>query len=76
MTNIGLLPESVVRENIVKIIKLMEIKKDLASRIPANEVDIACLPIQQKAISVEIKTIIRYLRRWHVNIKACIKDEN
>ena len=76
MTNIGLLPESVVRKNIAKIIRLMGIKKDLASRIPANEVERACLPIQQQAVREEIRLTLRYLRQWHVNIKARINDEN
>jgi hypothetical protein len=76
MTSIGLLPEDVVRKNIEKLIKLMGIKKELKNRVPANETQRVCLPIQKEAVNKEIRMVIRYLRKWRVNIKACIHNEN
>ena len=76
MTNIGLLPEDVVRKNIEKLMNLIQIKKDLANRIPTSHLERACLPIQRDAIREEIWVILRYLRLWHVNVKACVNNEN
>jgi hypothetical protein len=76
MTNIGLLPEDVVRKNIDKLMNLIRIKKELANKIPTSPVEKACLPIQRDAVRKEIWAILRYLRLWHVNVKECVNDEN
>ena len=76
MTNIGLLPEDTVRRSIEKLIKLMGIKRELKNKIPVNPVEIVCLPIQREAVANEIREVVRYLRKWHVNIKACVNHED
>ena len=74
MTHIGLLPESVVRKNIARIIKLIEIRREFANKVPVTPIDKACLSIQRSAIRQEIRSIMQYLRRWQVNIKMCIHE--
>jgi len=75
MMNIGQLPEDVVRRDIEKLIRLMGIKRELKNKIPINALETTCLPIQREAVAKEIRDVVRYLRKWRVNIKACVNGD-
>lgn len=76
MTQWGLLDESMARREIEKLMLLLKIQRGLKTKIPTNETEKACLPIERAAVSQEIRRIVEYLRKWHVNIKALIKNGN
>lgn len=74
MNRIGLLPESIARKNIEKLIKLLGIMNELRRKQSTNRMEEVCLPIQRKAVREEIRDTMRYLRKWQVNIKTHIND--
>jgi hypothetical protein len=74
MTQWGLLDESMARKEIEKLMLLLKMQRDLKNKVPSSEMEKACLPIQKDAVGKEIRRIVEYLRKWHVNIKAVIKN--
>ena len=73
MKRIGLLPQETVEREIAKLIRLLDVKKDLEHRVPSNRIEISCLPIQKDAVNRAIQTITGYLQHWGVDIKAHLK---
>lgn len=76
MNYIGLLPEDSARKEFGKLLVLLGVLKKLRTTAPQNETDKVCLPIQKQAVKKEIRNIIRYLRKWHVNVKAFSNGKN
>jgi len=70
----GMLPESIARREIDKLIGLLKIYKDIKNRDVEGCVDQVCYAIQREAVKTEIKSIMAYLRKWNVKVK--IRDEN
>ena len=70
MNYIGLLPEDAARKEIERLQKLLGILNKLRKTIPQNDIQRACLPIQKQAVKEQIRTTIRYLRKWKVKVKA------
>ncbi len=70
MNYIGLLPEDAARREFGKLLILLGVLNKLRTVAPQTETDKVCLPIQKQAVKKEIRKIIRYLRKWKVNVKA------
>lgn len=75
MNHIGLLDEDAARREILKLMRLLRIRREL-QREPETRIEEIILPLQRKAVRDEIRKTMDYLRRWHVNLKVLFKDEN
>jgi hypothetical protein len=76
MTKAGHLPEETAQKNIDKLKRLMRIATELRTKNPTEPMEVSCLPIQREAVRAELQNLVRYLRKWRVDIKVYFTDEN
>ena len=72
MNPMGMMNEDLARREIEKLMNLLKIQRELKKEKPKNKLEEVILPFRRQVLRNEIRNILAYLRRWHVNLKVLI----